>query len=138
MSILEKLQYEDEWNNFLLYKQQNTFISKYEVEIIEKFISDKKHLNYYHMIQEESFPSNFPHKRIVNKEGSDKKRIVYSFDTEENIVLKFIAYRLSVFDSEFSKNCYAFRQGYGVKDAIRQFKGNKKFSAKYCLKTDIQ
>lgn len=138
MSILQKLQYEDEWNNFLLYKEQNNLLSKYEIEIIEKFISEKKYLDYYHMIQEDSFPESFPHKRIVNKEGSGKKRIVYSFDTEENIVLKFIAYQLSVFDNEFSKNCYAFRQGYGVKDAIRQFKGNKKFSKKYCLKIDIQ
>lgn len=138
MSILHKLQYEDEWNNFLLYKQQNNFISKYEIEIIEKFISEKKYLDYYNLIQEGNFPVTFPRKKIVNKEGSDKKRIVYSFDAEENIVLKFIAHQLSVFDGEFSKNCYAFRHGYGVKDAIRQFRGSKKFSKKYCLKIDIQ
>ncbi len=138
MSILEKIKYEDEWNNFLLYKQQNNFLSKYENELIESFISDKKYLVYYHLIQKGQFPSDFPRKKIVNKEGSDKKRIVYSFDTEENIVLKFIAHQLSIYDGEFCNNCYAFRHGYGVKDAIRQFKGNTKFSKKYCLKVDIK
>lgn len=138
MSILQHIQYEDEWNNFFMYRQQNNSLSKNEIETLEKFISDKKYLDYYYMIEEGRFPADFPRKRIINKEGSDKKRIVYSFDTDENIILKFIAHQLSVFDNEFSKNCYSFRQGYGVKDAIKQFKGNKKFSEKYCLKIDIK
>ncbi len=138
MSILDNIQYEEYWKNFLLYKQQNNLLSKNEIEGIEKFIADKKYLDYYQMIQKGNFPTDFPHKKIVNKEGSDKKRIVYSFDTDDNIILKFIAHQLTVFDSEFSKNCYSFRQGYGVKDAILQFKGNKKYSKKHCLKVDIK
>lgn len=48
-----------------------------------------------------------------------------------------IAFCLYQYDSEFSKNCYAFRQNYGAKDALKQIQKIPNLSRKYCLKVDI-
>ncbi len=137
MCILEDMQNEELWWEFLEGKVQKHHISKQEEKEIKVFIESKRYVYYYEMIREGRFPADFPHKKIVNKEGTDKKRIVYSFDNEENIVLKFIANELYRFDGIFSRNCYAFRKGYGVKDAIKKFRNNPKYAEKYCFKADI-
>lgn len=138
MSVLEDIKLEEEWNTFLEYKKTNNHVSVQEEAGIFEFISQKRFLYFYDLINKNSFPTDFPHKKIINKEGSDKKRIVYSFNSEDNIVLKFIAYKLYKFDYLFSSNCYAFRRNYGVKNAINAFRGNKSYASKYCFKADIQ
>lgn len=137
MSILDNIQYREKWKEFLQYKQENRHLSKGEEESINKFIEKKRFIYYYEQICKEEFPSSYPIKKIVNKEGTNKKRVVYSFEEEENLVLKFIAHELWRFDDVLCKNCYSFRRGYGVKDAIRQFRYNPKFSNLYCFKADI-
>lgn len=137
MSIIESINNHSEWLDFLLYKQNNDSLTREEERAIERFIEDERYKYYYKLIKSSSFPTDYPRKITVNKEGTTKKRIVYSFCDEENIVLKFIAFNLYRFDGIFSRNCYAFRRGYGAKDAIRRFKGNKSFATKYCFKADI-
>lgn len=137
MSVLEQVCQEEKWKEFFEYKKENRHLSKEEEKSLESFISDKRFLYYDKQIREGHFPASLPVKKVVNKEGTTKKRIVYSFEKEENIVLKFIADKLWQFDDIFSENCYSFRRGYGVKDAIRQFKRNPKFATKYCYKADI-
>lgn len=137
MSVIESVNNHEQWLDFLLYKQNNGALSKKEEKELEEFIDNKRYKYYYDLIKKSSFPSDYPTKITVNKEGTEKKRIVYSFNGEENIVLKFIAFNLYRFDDIFSKNCYSFRRGYGVKDAINTFRGNTKFASKYCFKADI-
>ena len=137
MSVIGDIRSEDKWNDFLHYKQQNRHLSKIEEHLLINFISEQRYLYYYEMLEKNVFPSDFPHKSIINKYGTDKKRVVYTFAEEENIVLKFIAHQLFRFDNIFSKNCYAFRKGYGVKNAISRFKRNPEYAAKYCFKADI-
>lgn len=137
MSVIESINNHSQWLDFLLYKQNNDSLTKGEEKEITEFINSKRYEYYYTLIKKSEFPADFPHKMIVNKEGTRKKRIVYSFSEEENIVLKFIAFNLYRFDGMFSKSCYAFRRGYGVKDAVRRFRGNKSFAEKYCFKADI-
>jgi len=137
MSIIDKINNKDAWEEFFEYRINNHSFSKEEEREIRNFIDEKKYTDYYKYIAENRFPTDYPSKLIVNKEGTNKKRVVYSFNKEDNIVFKFIAYNLYEFDEEFSRNCYAFRRGYGVKDAIRRFRGNKSFAAKYCYKADI-
>lgn len=137
MSILDDMQYEESWKEFLEYKQQNRHLSYEEEEDICRFISGKRFSYYYEMIQAGSFPVSLPNKRVVNKEGTNKKRIVYSFYGEENIVLKYIANQLWKFDDRFCNSCYSFRRGYGVKDAVRKFRRNPEFARYYCFKADI-
>lgn len=137
MSVLEEIQYEEKWKEFLEYKQEFKHLSKEEAESVRRFIDEKRYLYYYEQIIKGKFPTSLPLKKTINKEGTSKKRTVYSFDEEENLVLKLIAYELYRFDDVLCKNCYSFRRGYGVKDAIRQFKYNREFSSMYCFKADI-
>ncbi|MBQ5917050.1 MAG: group II intron reverse transcriptase domain-containing protein [Lachnospiraceae bacterium] len=137
MSIIEKINDVAMWQQFLEHKQSNNNMSISEERAIVEFIEAEKYTYYYEQLENGDFPKSFPHKLVVNKEDSNKKRIVYSYEEEENIVLKFIAYNLYAFDDVFSKNTYAFRRGYGVKDAIWRLKGSVKFEEYYCYKADI-
>lgn len=137
MSIIDEINNASKWQLFLEHKQSNNNMSKDEEQALIEFIENKRYEYYYEQIKNNNFPKDFPHKFIVNKEDSNKKRIVYSYEGEENIVLKFIAHNLYEFDDYFSKNTYAFRRGYGVKDAIRRLKGKEKFEEYYCYKADI-
>ena len=137
MSVIESINNHSQWLDFLLYKKNNDSLTDSEEKALTEFIEGRRYEYYYSMIKKKQFPADYPHKMTVNKEGTDKKRIVYSFDGEENIILKFIAFNLYRFDELFGKGCYSFRRGYGVKDAIGRFKGNKSFASKYCFKADI-
>ena len=59
-----------------------------------------------------------PTKKIVNKMGTGKKRVVYSFAPEEMMMLKLIAFKLYDYDDRFAPNCYAFRRGVKAHDAV--------------------
>lgn len=137
MSIIDEIDNATKWQMFLEHKQTNNNMSKDEEIVLIEFIHNKRFEYFYEQIKAGEFPKDFPHKFVVNKEDSNKKRIVYSYENEENIVLKFIAYNLYEFDDVFSKNTYAFRRGYGVKDAVRRLKGREKYEEYYCFKADI-
>ena len=78
-----------------------------------------------------------PTKKLVNKMGSGKKRVVYSFAPDEMLILKIIAFLLYKYDDQFAPNCYAFRRGLKASDAI--FKINKAIQGKtmWAYKLDI-
>lgn len=137
MSILNDIIDVKIWEAFFTYKSENESFTKEEAKAIRTFIDEKRFEYYAEQIKNNAFPTEFPTKKIVNKEGTEKKRIVYSYAKEDNIIFKFIAYNLYQYDDQFSRNCYAFRRGYGVKDAVRRFKGNPEFAEKYCYKADI-
>ena len=137
MGILELVNTKNAWEEFYETKVGNDSFTFSEAAKVRAFIDNEKYKEYYRLILEDGFPKDFPSKRVVNKEGTRKKRIVYSYGEEDNIVFKFIAFHLYEFDNEFSKNCYAFRRGYGVRDAVGRFRGNKEFSKMHCYKADI-
>lgn len=137
MSIIEDLNSHEQWLDFLLYKQNSGNLTKGEEKTLISFIEEKRYKTYYELIKNNEFPTDYPRKIIINKEGTNKKRIVYSYEENENIILKFIAHKLYVYDCIFSENCYAFRRSYGVKDAVRRFKTDRSYSKKYCFKADI-
>lgn len=137
VSIIDRINSIEEWQTFLNFKISSKSLSISEEKELVKFIDNKRYEYYYELIKDNNFPSDFPCKKVINKSGTDKKRIVYSFSNEENIVLKFIAFNLYQFDYYFNYNCYAFRRHYGVKDAIIKFKGNEEYAKKYCFKVDI-
>lgn len=136
MSVSQDMRSPEQWQLFLLYKKKN-HISKNEAARIENFIEKRSYEHYAQLIESGHFPESIPRKLIINKEGTDKKRVVYSFNDDENLVLKFIAYGLYQFDYVLTDGCYAFRRNYGVKDAMKHFHKNAAYSHKYCFKADI-
>ncbi len=136
-SILQKASDAECWMEFLNYKIERQHISKKEEREIRNFIENQEYLPICERIKEGKFPSDIPVKRIINKSGTKKKRIVYSFAGTDGIFLKFIAFHLYKYDKILCDNCYAFRRKTGVKSAIKRLKSDKRVDKNYCLKADI-
>lgn len=127
----------EELTEFLEYKKSIPNFDRKEIEAILKYIEEDIYSTEKIKIEEGVFPQEYPVKRIISKEGSRKKRVVYSYTDDVNITLKFIAYKLHCFDYMFFDNCYSFRKKYGAINAIGKIKKIPDLGKKYCLKTDI-
>lgn len=125
------------WETFLNHKITYQNLSSLEEKALRKFVSEKRFLYFLPMIEQGTFPNELPFKKIVNKEGTTKKRIVYSFSQDTGMILKFLAFFLYKYDHLLSPNCYAFRRDYGVGQAIRKVRSDSSYQHKYCYKTDI-
>ena len=117
-SVLEAIGQRDKWIEFLNYKLEKGHLNQYEMKLFQDYIKDERYLVAYGQIKEGIFPSEYATKKMVNKSGTKKKRVVYSFSDEINIALKFIAHHLYIYDDRLEKNCYAFRKNYGVGQAL--------------------
>ncbi|MDE7435393.1 MAG: reverse transcriptase/maturase family protein [Lachnospiraceae bacterium] len=136
-SILKEASDCRQWQDFLAYKLERRHLSAWEEQELRSFIERRAYIPLCAQAEAGEFPGQLPHKKTINKEGSRKKRVVYSFPGDEGIFLKFIAWKLHRFDRYFSGNCYAFRQNYGVYQAIRRLRLDSRVPKCYCLKADI-
>ena len=137
-TIMEAAGNEENWQAFLEYKLEKQHLNREEEQQIREFIERKAYLPLCALWEEQAYPANYPKKRIVNKQGSQKKRIVYTFADDEGIFLKFIAFHLFRYDEIFCDNCYAFRREFGVWDAMSRIRSMPSLQNKYCLKVDIR
>ena len=137
MCVWERLSEEEFWKEFLDYKIEKQHLFEKEQKVFRDFIDEKRYLRLIYDIRKQDYIPPIPFKKEISKADTDKKRVIYSFEEDFNILLKGIAFYLYIFDGEFSDNCYAFRRNYGVKDAIRRIKCIKGLGDKYCLKLDI-
>lgn len=136
MSVLDELRGERFWIEFLEYKLSGENISKYEEKDLRKFISNEEYLPVVEKIlTNQPFP--LPQLRELNKKSTNKKRIVFVFDREENYILKAIAYLLNKYDFVFSNNLYSFRKEIGVKKAITELVKKPNITSLYSYKVDI-
>lgn len=125
------------WLEFLNYKLDKQHLSRQEEAELRDFIEKEEYLKFCTLWEKEQFPQNYPQKRTINKQGSRKKRIVYSFPGAEGVMLKFIAFHLYRYDDYFCDNCYAFRRNFGVWEAIHRIRTTPDIDNMYCLKVDI-
>lgn len=137
MNILDSLYEERQWQEFLQYKIEKQHLSGKEQKEMEEYIHEKKYLPLLIEMEQEGYELPLPFKKEINKGGTSKKRVVYSYPEDFSMLLKMVAFLLYRYDGMFSDNCYAFRRNFGVKDAIRRIRNTKGISEKYCLKVDI-
>ena len=137
MKILQKASDEHCWWDFLDYKIEKQHLSKHEERQISDFIENRKYISLCNDFQKGFFPRTLPVKMTINKMGTGKKRVVYTFPGDEGIFLKFIAFHLFDYDNQFSSNCYAFRRDFGVKEALRRLLKDRRADNSYCFKVDI-
>lgn len=136
-SVLEALSERTKWEEFLAYKTERRHLDSEEQKLLEEYIKSEKYVSACEKIKAGKFPGEYAAKKFINKSGTKKKRVVYSYSDDVNVVLKFIAHYLYVYDNNLEDNCYAFRKKHGVKQAIRRLTGNKKLQGMYCFKADI-
>ena len=136
MKLIEQLADEQTWNEFFSYKQQLGHLSQQHEKELQQFIGEKAYLEVLDRIRTKGFP--LPQKRLISKVNSDKKRVVYTYPTAENYLLKLLTYLLiRRYDRLFAPNLYSFRVRHGVKRAIQFLRGAEDLSAKFVYKVDI-
>ena len=135
-SILTQLTRQETWEEFLAYRLMKGRFTWHEFDEADRFVEQEAYLHLAQRIaQGESL--GIPRKKIVNKMGTGKKRVVYSFAPDEMVILKLLAFKLYDYDACFSPNCYAFRRGIKASDAIfriRQVIGDRQM---WAYKLDI-
>ena len=135
-SILTQLVRQETWEEFLAYRLMKGRFTWHEFDEADRFVEQEDYLHLaQRILQGEGL--GIPKKKIVNKMGTGKKRVVYSFAPDEMVILKLIAFKLYDYDACFTPNCYAFRRGIKASDAIfriRQAIGNRRI---WAYKLDI-
>ncbi|MGN0154428.1 MAG: reverse transcriptase domain-containing protein [Lachnospiraceae bacterium] len=137
MDIFNSLYLETAWQEFLQHKTEKQHLSATEQKELMQYIHNQRYLPILREIETPDYVPPLPVKREINKGGVSKKRIVYFYPEDFNILLKRMAFSLYKYDSLFAANCYAFRRNYGVRDAMKRILHTEGISGKYCLKVDI-
>ena len=136
MSMLDQLSDEDVWNRFYEYKLSLACPKQFAGEL-RRFIDEKRYLPISEVINSGTeFP--IPCKSVIAKMGTDKKRVVYTYPQDENIVLKLLTWMiLRKYDHIFISNLYSFRPGRTAKDAVRYLLKTGRVMQAYSYKVDI-
>ena len=116
-SIITQLTHQETWEAFLAYRLMKGRFNWHEFDEADAFVEREDYLPLVTKIAEGGC-LGIPTKKLVNKMGSGKKRVVYSFAPDEMLVLKLIAFLLYKYDDQFAPNCYAFRRGLKAHDAV--------------------
>jgi len=123
------------WERFYEYKISHFYSGK-PAEYLRDFIDSEKYLSVLDNIRSGTFP--LPKKAVISKMSSQKKRTVYTYPYDENLVIKFLTYHvLRKYDHLFSPNLYSFRASRTVKDAIRYLTHIPGINSMYAYKVDI-
>jgi hypothetical protein len=92
-SVISQLTRQETWEEFLAYRLMKGRFNWQEFDEADAFVEQQKYLPLTTKIaQVEGL--GIPTKKLVNKMGSGKKRVVYSFAPDEMLVLKVIAFLL--------------------------------------------
>lgn len=137
MNILQQMTLPETWQDFLQYKIEKQHVTKSEQDILRVYIEEQRYIPVLKDIGKLEYQLPIPCKKTINKDGTKKKRVVYSYPEDFNVVLKMIAFLLYQYDTVFTNNCYAFRRHFGVKDAVMRIRKTANIGNKYCLKADI-
>ena len=138
-SIIDKISDEKIWEEYLEFKKQQHSMTKYEIQELEEYVNSKKYLSITQKIIDGTYEFSIPQKHLINKINKSKKRVVYNYNKEENMILKIISYLFSKkYDEKYSDNCYSFRKKYTVKNAIKNLTTYKNIENLYGYKVDIE
>lgn len=118
-SIITQLTDQGVWEEFLAYRLMKGRFNWREFNEADDFVGKELYLPLATKIQQGG-GLGIPRKKIVNKMGTGKKRVVYTYHPDEMQVLSVISYLLYRYDACFAPNCYAFRRGLRPQDAIRR------------------
>ena len=137
MGILDKLSDPAVWARFREYKSARGNISDRDLARLDAYIAEEKYRTVTDRIGKPDHGFSFPSRRVINKSGSSKKRVIYTFPADEVNVLKLLSYLLYRYDGYFSPSCYSFRRNLSAKDAIDGIIRTADPGNSYVLKADV-
>ena len=135
-SLLSELSDKLVWQSYLTHKLASGTLSKKEEASLAAFIQEKRYLPIAKKLQNGA-SLGIPRRIEINKMRTGKKRIVYAFAPEENLVLGLIAWLLHRYDALFAPNLYSFRQRKCAKDAVCRLMYAPEARCAYIYKVDI-
>ena len=136
-SILALLTEPATWEEFLQYKLTNQYLSKKEKEQFSSYIGEARYLPIAQEISRGNYCLGLPERRVINKSGTSRKRIVYTFSEDENLYLKCLGYLLYRYDDRLSDRCYSFRRTRSARNAIFDILSQDGRDSLFCFKADI-
>lgn len=136
MSLLDKLSDSSQWERFYEYKA-SLAASKHFIKELRCFIDRRRYLPVCERISDGA-PFPLPKRSLISKLGSEKKRAVYTYPDDENIVLKLLTHlMIRKYDHIFSEGLYSFRPDKTAGSAIKKLRGIKGINEMYAYKADI-
>ena len=135
-SVITLLNQQVVWEEFLAYRLMKGRFTWSEFEEADDFVANEQFQRLATQIAEGQ-SLGIPNKKIVNKMGTGKKRVVYYFEPEAMSLLKVMAFLLYRYDDHFAPNCYAFRRGLKPHDAINHLNKALKGQSVWAYKLDI-
>ena len=136
MSLIDKLFEKSSWERFYEYKSNLRCSKRFKKEL-RNFIDSEAYLSYEEQVRNcNDLP--LPSKAVISKMSSQKKRTVYKYPYEFNMILKLLTYlTLRKYDYLFSPSLYSFRPGICAKDAIMSICRTKDLDSLYSYKIDV-
>ena len=136
MEYLQTLRDPEVWERFYEYFAGREHVTKRELSQMRRLIDAKA---YAEPLEQWLTKGTFSYatRRIINKMGSDKKRVVYTFGEAENLLMKAIAYHLHRYDEIFAPNLFSFRVNSGVKKAMAYLTKRAALADRLSYKLDI-
>ena len=126
------------WLDFLNSRINSSYETYTEKKLLKDFIENKKYKSITAKLKDNNYIFSIPRKKEINKNHTNKKRVVYSYRFDEMIILKYIAYNLYKYDNLFESNLYSFRKNKSVKQAINKLSRKRNISNMYGYKVDIK
>ena len=134
----EYIDNDEKWLEFLQSRLDTNYDTLEEKRILKEFIDNKKYKDITTKLKDNNYIFSIPRKKEINKNHTNKKRVVYSYKFNEMIVLKYIAYNLYKYDHLFQNNLYSFRKKISVKQALDKLSKKRNFKNMYGYKVDIK
>ena len=136
LSMLDQLMQPACWERFCAYKSALAVPDDF-VRRLRQFIDARAYQPVCDAIARgDRFP--LPQRAVISKQGSTKKRTVYTYPAAENTVLKLLTYLLlRKYDAQLSGNLYSFRPGRSAKDAVLRLSRTAGIQQMYAYKADI-
>lgn len=138
MDLITMLSCREVWQEFCRYKESDGHMSRDNLRELTDFVGCEGYLPVVARIcSGEGFSP--PRRTELSKLGSDKKRVVYTYDGDENRVLKLLTWLLQrKYDSLFAGGLYSFRPRKGVRDAVLQLIRAEGIGEMWSYKADIR
>jgi hypothetical protein len=92
------------WLEFLKSRLETNYDTLEEKRVLKEFIENKKYKEITTKLKENNYTFSIPRKKEINKNHTNKKRVVYSYKFNEMIILKYMAYNLYQYDYLFQSN----------------------------------
>ena len=137
MSLLDYLSDQSVWIGFYEKKADLDFVRGADLEDFFRFVRQERYLPVLERLRAgEGF--SVPEKKYIPKEGSDKKRIVYTLPEDETMVLRLLTWlMIRKYDGVFCSCLYSFRPGISIRKAFERLTRNRGISQMYSYKLDI-